>query len=166
MGFYSAYLVPQTPLEPGPSLEEGCHRLWQKGLTFMNLPEWGELPDWDYPDDFEFEYMGIAISEKVDDPVPSPLYDLRCPKCNASMAEVFAETWEELEDESLASHELRCAACGAMTRGDSLRSDTPYTFARVYFFVSDIDPDHWPKQLRHDVESVFGPCREYISWET
>ncbi len=48
-----------------------------------------------------------------------------------------------------------------MLTGKELKSDEPFTFATSYLYVSDIDPDYWPDEVKTNIESILGPCDEY-----
>lgn len=110
----------------------------------------------------------MGLCDEVDgDIVPNLIYDLSCPACSEVLSD---DAYEVLEDEELGEITRRgitCPHCDAVFPASRLVSkETPFTFAKVYIWVGDIDNDEWDSSFRETVEKVFGPCGELFSWET
>ena len=166
MSQISQFYVPQQALKPGKEIPDLAAKLWSLGLPFMDLPEFGDLPDDIYETELIYEAMAFVFSEHGD-PVPNQISDLRCPHCDQDVMSVAYEVWQE-EDSVIATEQrtFECSRCAQQLSGKDLKSTEPFTFATCYLYVSDIDPDLWPgAAVRANIESVLGPCAEYRETE-
>ena len=162
MSHISQFYVPQQALKPGKEIEDFAAKLWSLGLPFMDLPEFGELPDDLYEIELIYEDMQIVFSE-FGDPVPNQIDDLRCPHFDQDVMSEAYEAWQK-EDSAIAIERrtFECSGCARKLSGKDLESAEPFTFATCYLYVSEIDPDFWPGEaVRANIESVLGPCAEY-----
>lgn len=158
----SQFYVPQQVLKPGKEMEDLAAKLWSLGLPFMDLPEFGDLPDDLYEIELIYENMAIVFSE-FGDPVPNQISDLHCPHCDQDVMSEAYEVWQE-KDSAIATAQrtFECSGCAQTLSGKVLKSAEPFTFATCYLYVSEIDPDLWPGEaVRANIESVLGPCAEY-----
>jgi hypothetical protein len=110
--------------------------------------------------------MGIA-DEPRPDPVPNLIYDLQCPRCSAELMREAYDVWNAETETPIPERPIRCRKCRTEFPSADIKSEeTPFTFARFYLWVSDIDEDDWEPRFKKTVESVVGPCREFKTWET
>ena len=162
MGHFSVFYVPEKPLTPGAELTEMGRRLWQLGMPFLESSEFGDLPEHPYDPELTHEDVGMVFST-LGDPVPNMIFDLRCPHCDKDVMEAAYEAWND-EDSAVPYNHRRfpCPHCAVELAGPDLVSDEPFTFATSYLYVSEIDPEFWPAQVKIDIEAIVGPCREYM----
>jgi len=116
--------------------------------------------------DFSFADMGIAdLSDPI--PVPEVLYELLCPNCHADVTEPAHEVWQSESEVAIPDRQVPCPNCGGIVTSTHLESPSePFTFARFYLWVADIDPEDWEPDFKATLESVVGSCQEFESWET
>jgi hypothetical protein len=123
------------------------------------------LPEWEHG--FSFAEMGFGGGQSQWDPVPNQVYELRCPHCTADLYDPLYEVWnDDRSSVPLPERTVACHACGRQVCSAEAKSQEPFTFARFYVWVADIDPGDWDASFKRTVESVLGPCREYMAWET
>ncbi|MBN8421509.1 MAG: hypothetical protein J0L73_21520 [Verrucomicrobia bacterium] len=166
MSQISQFYVPQQALKPGKEIEVLAAKLWSLGLPFMDLPEFGDLPEDLYEIELIYEDMAIVFSE-FGDPVPNQISDLRCPHCNQDVMSEAYKVWQE-QGATIPTEQrtFACSGCAQQLSGKGLNSTEPFTFATCYLYVSDIDPGLWPgEEVRANIESVLGPCAEYRETE-
>jgi DNA-directed RNA polymerase subunit RPC12/RpoP len=178
MGDVTAWYVPERQHELAGKAEEIADRFWKLGV-FLSTPndhikarlreltdKGIELPPWDH--DFSFVDMGIG-DEAVSIPIPYNVYDASCPHCGAEVYEQFTDAVSEAltNDDDPRDEHIRCPRCEFVFRAsETAAPQTGFAFARFYVWVSDIQDDDWDSSFKATVESVLGPCREIIAWDT
>jgi hypothetical protein len=176
VGETSTYYVPESDTTLLGNGDELIERFWDRGLflatpddrIYRRVQDWRnqgrELPTWEH--DFGFASMGL-VESLLYHPVPNMPYGVCCPQCETSVFEAAMDIWQRQgATEPVPERLVPCPTCGVISPSSGLASrDSPFTFARVYFWVSDIGDD-FDSSFRRTVESVLGPCREYTGWET
>lgn len=116
---------------------------------------------------FSFGHMGL-VDEPADIPVPPNVYDAACPACGAEVYEAFMEAMVDGDDDvNFPDRPVLCTECGhGFPAGETVAHDPGFEFARVYLYVAEISDDDWEPEFRDTVESVLGPCREILAWDT
>jgi hypothetical protein len=186
LGEWTAWYIPERQEELAGKLDEAADRLWEKGVPVWmsdqqhaaknrELQDKGiTAPPWDHA--FSHESIGLS-DEEIYIPIPYNVYDASCPTCGAEVYQEFCDAMDDvLYDEPNSQHEgldlrervVRCPKCAhAFKTSEAEARETGFAFARVYLWVSDIAPeDDWEPSFRATVESVLGPCREIIAWDT
>jgi hypothetical protein len=174
VGETSVYFVPEDQTRWIGREREVAEAFWAHGVflavpddfVYERIRQWRAegraLPGWKHA--FQFGTMGLGGLGEWE-PVPSLVYDLRCPECDADVFEALHEVWEDETVVPLPDRTGACPSCRAVIRAGAARSETPFTFARFFLWVSDIG-DGWDPTFKHTVETVLGPCKEYEGWET
>ena len=77
------------------------------------------------------------------------------------------DVWQREGDlQPLPERLVTCSICGISSLSATLATlGEPFEFARIYFWIADIGDDRDPS-FRDTIESILGPCREHIAWET
>ena len=176
MGEVTAYFVPRDQAAWFDRAEEIADRFWDKGV-FLSSPDGHidqkirrirergeELPARTHQ--FTYESMGIDDAGFFV-PVPHNVYDASCPKCRAEVYEEFTNSLLSGGEGDLRDRPVSCSSCGHTFRAaDTVASDPGFEFARVYIWVSDIYDGDWEPSFRETVESILGPCKEILAWDT
>jgi hypothetical protein len=115
---------------------------------------------------FTYGLMGIT-DEVQPEQVPTVVYDLACPVCEGDVTEEVWAVWEsEGEAAPIPDRLVACATCSALTPSRKLSSSTtPFTFARFFLWVGDVEDDFEP-EFKQTVETILGPCDVFEGWET
>jgi hypothetical protein len=177
MGETAKYFVPDDEARFIGKEREVAEAFWQRGVFIVTsdrfiydrIKQWNAegrpLPEWKH--DFTFVEMGVGES-KLMDPVPNSIYDLVCPACGTALSDAAYGVWNDEESPlPLPDRVVVCGGCGARHRSGQLQSkETPFTFARFYLWVADIEEADWDSTFKQTVEAVLGPCREFTAWET
>ena len=177
MGEKSAYYIPENQDAFKGKAEEISDLFWNKGI-FLSTPDqhiYTRLRKYEEkgiavpPCNHEFSFLEMGIADEgIEIPVPSNVYDAVCPKCEAEVYEEFTESLA-LGDESvpLPDRIVICSSCNhSFKSSETKTTDSGFQFARVYLWVSDIYEEDWEPIFKATVESVLGPCREIIAWDT
>ncbi len=177
MGEKSAYYIPDDQEHLIGKLEQLADQFWEKGIflstkdahIYTRMKEYRDsnhqLPSCEH--EFSYAEMGLA-DEEIEMPVPSNVYDAKCPKCDS---EIYDEFTDALVDEdassSLPDRNITCPNCSNSFPASETKAEDPgFVFARIYMWVSDIDDDDWEPSFKRTVESVLGPCKEIVAWDT
>lgn len=176
MGEKTAYYIPEDQAKYYERVEELADKFWEKGVFLSTedehiyerlrlYKEQGKtLPKTTH--EFCFAEMGIA-DEGMKLPIPSNVYDAQCPNCGADVYEEFTDSLADCDDEDLSNAIVKCPRCTNEFKScNTVAKDPGFAFARVYLWVSDIEDDNWEPSFKATVESVVGPCREIIAWDT
>ena len=174
MGETSVYFVPDDETRWIGRERDVAEAFWALGV-FLTVPddsvyarirqwkaEGRALPAWKHS--FRFATMGLGGLGQWE-PVPSLVYDLRCPACDADVFEFLHEVWEDESAVPLPERAIACHSCGVSIPAGGAHSETPFTFSRFFLWVSDIGDD-WDPTFKSTVEAVLGPCKEFQAWET
>jgi hypothetical protein len=179
MGYCTAYYVPERQEDVIGRTEEIRIRFWKRGVSLYSALNPKEkkvieslendcpLPEWEH--EFSFSEMGVHEST-IDMPVPLMPYDARCPRCKAEVFDDLRHAWyvsiEEDEEPDL-DIDIKCSACQQLFAVDEMECpEQGFARARWYIWVDDIDPDEYDGSFKQTVESVVGPCKEVIAWDT
>jgi hypothetical protein len=177
MGELSVYFVPNDQVRWFNRERDIAEAFWSRGVflatpdrfIYERLAEYKAqgrpLPPWKHA--FTFSDMGIA-SSALEDPVPSGYLELHCPSCKTDISEAAHDVWGDEESTvPTPSRTITCPSCEATHAGATLLcTDSEFTFASVYMWVSDIDEDDWDASFKTTVEEVLGPCRQFMAWDT
>lgn len=171
----SVWYVPQDQARFVGKATQIADAFWNHGVFLeteddrihKRIAEWNRqgkpLPECRH--DFAFSAMGLGEAENGCI-VPEAVDDLSCPECAEDITD---DAHEVLDDETLGEvsrRSITCPHCEAMFPASRLVSKkTPFTFARVCLWVSDIDPGEWDGSFKETVEKVLGPCDEFMAWE-
>lgn len=155
---------------------EIAEAFWNVGLfvttedqfVYQRIKEW-EMDGRALPESthhFTFAEMGIGGSASFE-PVPNSINDLACPKCGSDLLSEAYDEWEDEDSEvALPLRIVKCPRCNAKSKSVDLKSQDPFTFSRLYFWVADIESDDWEESFKATVEKILGPCQEITAWET
>jgi len=176
MGELSVYFVPDNQQKLVGKSRQIAEALWALGVfvatedqfIYKRIQDWKAarkpLPKGNH--DFSFGDMGIA-DKLMPEPVPNLIYDLKCPRCAAEMMNETYDIWNKETETPIPDRPIRCPKCSAVFPSREIKSEEmPFTFARFYLWVSDIDEEDWDPAFKETVQNVVGPCREFRACET
>ena len=174
VGEVSVYFVPTEQDRLAGTAQQAAESFWALGIfvvspefVYERIREWRKrgrtFPEWGHS--FTFAEMGIVDGDEYE-PVPNVIYDLRCSVCNHDLTADAIDIWEQESSVPMSMRRVPCAGCAAEVRSEKLKSEIPFTFARFYFWVSDIDEANWDPSFKATVEKVLGNCVEYREWST
>ena len=176
MGEVTAYYIPEDQDVLSGRAEALADLFWEQGIflasrddhihaKLLEARKLGQpLPESSHH--FSFGHMGL-VDETVAVPVPPHVYDAACPACGAEVYEAFLEAMVHGEEAEFSDRPVLCAECGhGFSAAETVAHDPGFEFARIYLYVAEISDDDWEPDFRDTVESVLGPCREILAWDT
>ena len=176
MGEVTAYYIPEDQETLAGRGEALADLFWHQGIFLASRDDHIDtklvearktgkpLPE--SPHFFSFEQMGL-VDEAIDLPVPPHAYDAACPACGAEVYDAFLEAMLEGEEPNLSERIILCGECGhGFAAVETVAHDPGFQFAKIYLYVAGISDDDWEPDFRDTVESVLGPCREILAWDT
>ena len=179
MGEYSAYYVPVEQDNFIGREEEIAEKFWKIGI-FLDTSSGAimarhhrmrwikfRIPKTHH----KFSYGGMGLHDGEEEVVPNYVYDVKCPSCNVDITDDFQDVTENQNENNtypLMDLLIKCNSCGVTTKISEVTVVEPgFLAAKFYLYVSDIFPDDdWEASFKATVESVLGPCKEIIAWET
>lgn len=179
MGEYSAYYIPLEQENFHGREAQVADKFWKLGI-FLNTSN-GEIlarhksmrwikfliPKTHH----KFSYGGMGLHDGEEEIAPVYVHDVKCPSCNTDISDDFHDVTENQDDNSpysLIDLPITCPACGVTTKlSEVIVAEPGFCVAKFYLYVSDINPDDdWESDFKKTVESVLGPCKEIIAWDT
>ena len=179
MGEYSAYYVPIEQDTFSGREYEVAEKFWKIGI-FLDTSN-GEIlarhkrmkwikfriPKTHH----KFSYGGMGLHDGEDEIVPNYIHNVKCPSCGADLSDDFndvTQNWSIEESDMLLDAPMTCSSCNETFKIGEANAEKPgFIAAKFYLYVSDISPDDdWEPAFKKTVESVLGPCKEIIAWDT
>lgn len=179
MGEYSVFYIPNEQDKFCGKEDEVAENFWKLGIFLQTTSgkimkrqkkmRWVKfrIPKTTH----EFSYSGMGLNDSDEHIVPYHVHDVKCPACNTEVFDEFHAADENLQDDeksNLIDNTFECSSCGANSSLAEATVGAPgFSIAKFYLYVSDIFPDDdWEPSFKQTVESVLGPCKEIIAWDT
>ena len=180
MGEVTAYLIPDHQNELAGREDEIADQFWNLGIFLQTASQKISKrlqqvePDKLPTSRHQLTFSGMGIEDPgFEVMVPGNVYDAMCPHCGADIYEDLAEALQAftIDETPIQRMQVTCSTCGASFAANQIKApEIGLAFAKFYLWISDVEVDQdattWEPAFHATVESLIGPCRQILAWDT